>query len=136
MRRILSLLAMAAMMAMMALTAAPALAQDLPPPGEETPGDPQTPTENPAQPTEQQGENCYGAGASNFVKGPGGNPGSAAEPTEFQGEPAFNGPVTSGAAQSEPEEFGFESDKPNAISAVQESNREASASCGDTGQPS
>jgi hypothetical protein len=135
MRRILSLLAMAAVMAMLlALTAAPVLAQ-IPPPGEETPGNPQTPETNPAQPTEQQGENCYGTSASNFVKGPGGNPGSAAAPTTFNGQPAFNGPVTSGAAQAPPEEFGFESEKPNAISAFQEFNRETSASCGDTGQP-
>jgi hypothetical protein len=139
MRRILSLLAMAATMAMMlALTAAPALAQDIPPPGEETPGNPQTPTENVSQPTPTVGKNCQGQAASNFLKGPGESftgvdpatgeaqrfPGSAAQPVEFGGQPNFNGPATSGIAQSD-----TEPGSGNPVSDFQQINRETSAQC-------
>ena len=37
--------------------------------------------------------NCFGAGSSEFVAGPGGNPGSAHEPSEEFDN--FNGPATS-----------------------------------------
>ncbi len=129
MKRMLLLMALAAMM--LALTAGPVFAQlgDIPPPGDETPGDPQTPGKNPAKPTTQQGENCLGESASNFVKGPGGNPGSAAEPTTFNGQPAFNGPVTSRIGTLPGTEFDPETTKPNVISAFQEFNRETLASC-------
>ncbi len=139
MRRILSLLAMAATMAMLlALTAAPALAQDIPPPGDATPGNPQTPTKNVSQPTPVVGKNCQGEAASNFLKGPGESftgvdpatgeaqpfPGSAAQPVEFGGQPNFNGPATSGFAQSDTEPGGG-----NPLSEFQQTNRETSAQC-------
>ena len=124
MRRILSLLAIAALI--LALTAAPALAQA-------------APNEN----------NCYGAGQSGNVAGQGGLPGSKADPAPgftdpVTGGPTWNGPVTRFVAQEPPstleESFGIPvspemAEKPNAISAFQELNRETSASCGDTGQP-
>ena len=124
MRRILLLLAVAAMMAMMlALTVSPALAQtDIPPPGPETPGNPQTPTENPAAPTKEVGKNCNGQSASKFVKGPGGNPGSAASPSpEFNN---FNGPFVSDLVRSDQTPGGG-----NLLSEFQQSNREASGLC-------
>jgi hypothetical protein len=114
---------------MLSLSVSPALAQtDIPPPGEETPGNPQSPDTSPAQPTPLQGENCLGQSAS-AQKGPGDtlpsrNPGSAAEPTEFNGEPAFNGPVTSTVGTQPAETFFPESELPNVISAFQEFNRD------------
>ena len=93
MKRILLLLAVAALM--LALTAGPALA-DAREPTFDGPGNPQTPDENPAAPTESAGKNCYGKLNSNNVKGPGGNPGSLAEPTEFpEGTPNYTGHAVS-----------------------------------------
>ena len=71
MKRILLLMAVAAMI--LALTAGPALA---------------APTGAPLNEN-----NCFGAGSSEFVAGPGGNPGSAHEPSEEFDN--FNGPATS-----------------------------------------
>ena len=132
MRRIMMLVAVAAMM--LAMTAAPAFAQlelgDIPPPGDKEPGNAQPPKTDVINPTEQKGKNFIGESASNFVKGPGGNPGSAAQPTTFGGEDAFNGPVTSRIGTLDPgpvEEGGSgifpESTKPNVISALQEDTR-------------
>ena len=88
MRRVLLLLAVAAMM--LALPAAPALA-DAPAPGDvPVQGEPQTP-ESSAKPTKSAGSNCYGKLNSNNLKGPGGNPGSPAEPTTF--DPDAEGPL-------------------------------------------
>jgi hypothetical protein len=71
MRRVLLLMAVAAMI--LALTAGPALA---------------APTGAPLN-----DKNCFGAGSSEFVAGPGGNPGSKHELSpEFKN---FNGPATS-----------------------------------------
>jgi hypothetical protein len=124
-KRILLLLSVAAMM--LAMTAAPAFAQlgDIPPPGDETPGNAQPPKTDVTNPTEQKGKNFIGESASNFVKGPGGNPGSAAQPTSFGGEPSFNGPVTSRIGTLDPVDSGIfpESTKPNVISALQEVTR-------------
>jgi hypothetical protein len=123
---------------MLAMTAAPTFAQvelgDIPPPGDETPGNAQPPKTDVTNPTEQKGKNFIGESASNFVKGPGGNPGSAAQPTSFGGEPSFNGPVTSRIGTldpdeplnpEDPEDKGLfpDSDKPNVISALQEATR-------------
>src|SRR5215207_6246341 len=106
MRRIMMLVAVAAMM--LAMTAAPAFAQlelgDIPPPGDKEPGNAQPPKTDVINPTEQNGKNFIGESASNFVKGPGGNPGSAAQPTTFGGEDAFNGPVTSRIGTLDPKE--------------------------------
>ena len=129
MRRIIMLLAIAAMM--LAMTAAPAFAQlelgDIPPPGDKEPGNAQPPKTDVTNPTEQKGENFIGESASNFVKGPGGNPGSAAQPTTFgdPAEPSFNGPVTSRIGTLDPVDSGIfpESTKPNVISALQEDTR-------------
>ena len=125
MRRILLVLTIAAVM--LAMTAAPAFAQlgDIPPPGDKQPGNAQPPKTDVTNPTEQNGKNFIGESASNFVKGPGGNPGSAAQPTTFGGEPSFNGPVTSRIGTLDPRESGIfpESTKPNVISALQEETR-------------
>ena len=127
MRRIIMLLAIAAML--LAMSAPPALAQlelgDIPPPGDKEPGNAQPPKTDVINPTEQKGKNFIGESASNFVKGPGGNPGSAAQPTTFGGEPSFNGPVTSRIGTLDPKESGIfpESEKPNVISALQEETR-------------
>ena len=127
MRRIIMLLAIAAML--LAMSAPPALAQlelgDIPPPGDKEPGNAQPPKTDVTNPTEQKGENFIGESASNFVKGPGGNPGSAAQPTTFGGEPSFNGPVTSRIGTLDPVESGIfpDSTKPNVISALQEDTR-------------
>ena len=127
MRRIIMLLAIAAML--LAMSAPPALAQlelgDIPPPGDKEPGNAQPPKTEVINPTEQNGKNFIGESASNFVKGPGGNPGSAAQPTTFGGEPSFNGPVTSRIGTLDPKESGIfpESEKPNVISALQEETR-------------
>lgn len=127
MRRIIMLLAIAAML--LAMSAPPALAQlelgDIPPPGDKEPGNAQPPKTDVINPTEQKGKNFIGESASNFVKGPGGNPGSAAQPTTFGGEPSFNGPVTSRIGTLDPQESKIfpESDKPNVISALQEATR-------------
>jgi hypothetical protein len=132
MRRILLLMAIATML--LSLMAGPALAQrektgDLPPFKEETPGNPQSPDVSPATPTEQRGENCYGESASNFLKGPGGNPGSAAEPTpQFD---SFNGPFISDVLR-EAREQDAES---NPLADFQRQTAEENASCGDTGKP-
>jgi len=121
------LLAIAAML--LAMSAPPALAQlelgDIPPPGDKEPGNAQPPKTDVINPTEQKGKNFIGESASNFVKGPGGNPGSAAQPTTFGGEPSFNGPVTSRIGTLDPKESGIfpESEKPNVISALQEETR-------------
>jgi hypothetical protein len=103
MRRILLLLVLAAMMAMaLAVTAGPVLAAD-------------TPTQTPTV-----GQNCNGKSASDFVKGQGGYPYSSHD--RDPNTDSFNGPVTSGLAQSPPSDFDFfDSTKPNAISAFQES---------------
>jgi len=127
MRRIIMWLAIAAML--LAMSAPPALAQlelgDIPPPGDKEPGNAQPPKTDVINPTEQKGKNFIGESASNFVKGPGGNPGSAAQPTTFGGEPSFNGPVTSRIGTLDPKESGIfpESEKPNVISALQEETR-------------
>jgi hypothetical protein len=127
-KRILLLLAMASIMLSLVGTQAFAKPADLPPPGEETPGNPQSPDENPIPETKQVGDNCYGAGQRDFLGGPGGNPGSAAQPTpEFD---SFNGPFTSQFAQSDQEAGGG-----NPLSQFQQDYREATASCGDTGAP-
>jgi len=124
------LMAIAAML--LATTAPLALAQlgDIPPPGEETPGKAKPPKTDVTNPTETHGNNYIGESSSNFNKGPGGNPGSAAQPTTFGDEPSFNGPVTSRIGTLDPgpvEEGGSgifpESDKPNVISALQENVR-------------
>ncbi len=108
MRRILSLLAIAAVMAMMlALMAGPALA-DAREPTFDGPGNPQAPDpeENPAVLTESAGKNCYGQLNSNNLKGPGGNPGSLAEPTEFpEGTPNYTGHAVSTLPSGEISEF-------------------------------
>jgi hypothetical protein len=123
MRRKLSLMAVAAIM--LALIAGPVLAQgneNIPPPGENIPGKaeenaPQTNPDNFPE-TEQVGENCYGAAVRDFLAGPGKeNPGSAADPTTFEGRPAFNGPVTSGFAQQQQ------------VDEFQRASRDAFASC-------
>jgi hypothetical protein len=126
MRRIIMLLAIAAML--LAMSAPPALAQslgDIPPPGDKEPGNAQPPKTEVINPTEQHGKNLIGESASNFVKGPGGNPGSAAQPTTFGGEDAFNGPVTSRIGTLDPVESKIfpNSTKPNVISALQEETR-------------
>ena len=125
MRRMILVLTIAAVM--LAMTAAPAFAQleDIPPPGDKEPGNAQPPKTDVTNPTEQNGKNFIGESASNFVKGPGGNPGSAAQPTTFGGEPSFNGPVTSRIGTLDPKESGIfpESEKPNVISALQEETR-------------
>jgi hypothetical protein len=140
MRRIILLLAVAAMM--LALPVSPALAQtDIPPPGDQPPpdtaaeGTPRSPDTSPAQPTPRKGENCLGQDAS-AQKGPGNtipssNPGSAAKPTDFNGEPAFNGPVTSTVGTQPADTFFPESELPNVISAFQEFKRDTlgPASC-------
>jgi len=127
MRRILLLLAIAAMI--LALTAGPALAVAREP-TEDVPGDPQTPTQNPANLTEQEGENCYGQLSSNNNKGPGGNPGSLAEPTTF--DPDAEGPLP-----EQPDYTGHavSSLDPGDISGFQQDFAEDAASCGDTGTP-
>jgi uncharacterized membrane protein len=61
-----------------------------------------------AEPNEN---NCYGAAVSDFLAGPGGNPGTT------------NGLVTSGLAQDQ------------MVDDFQQAFREAAASCGTTGQP-
>ena len=129
MRRIIMLLAIAAML--LAMSAPPALAQlelgDIPPPGDKEPGNAQPPKTDVTNLTEQNGKNFIGESASNFVKGPGGNPGSAAQPTTFGDppEPSFNGPVTSRIGTLDPVESGIfpNSTKPNVISALQEETR-------------
>src|SRR5215211_5164714 len=130
MRRVILVLTIAAVM--LAMTAAPAFAQlgDIPPPGTEEPGNAPPPKTDVTNPTEQTGQNFIGESQSNFNKGPGGNPGSAAQPTTFGDEPSFNGPVTSRIGTLDPgpvEEGGSgifpESDKPNVISALQENVR-------------
>src|SRR5215218_8217821 len=125
MKRILMLMAIAAML--LATTAPLALAQlgDIPPPGEETPGKAKPPKTDVTNPTETHGNNYIGESSSNFNKGRGGNPGSAAQPTTFGDEPSFNGPVTSRIGTLDPKESGIfpESEKPNVISALQEETR-------------
>lgn len=82
--------------------------------------------------------NCYGAGQSDAVSGPGGLPGSKVNPApgfedpRFPGEgvPTWNGPVTSFFAQ-QPSSSG----NGNFISEFQQTNREANANCGNTGTP-
>jgi hypothetical protein len=147
MRRLLLVLTIAAVM--LAMTAAPTFAQvelgDIPPPGDETPGNAQPPKTDVTNPTDLHGNNWIGASASNFNKGPGGNPGSAAQPTTFgdPAEPSFNGPVTSRIGTLDPvpvneggSGFFVGSEKPNTISALQEFTRcnppegfDAPASC-------
>ena len=127
MKRLLLVWTIAAVM--LAMPAAPALAQDLlgdiPPPGDKEPGNAQPPKTEVINPTEAHGNNIIGKEASNFNKGPGGNPGSAAQPTTFGGEDAFNGPVTSRIGTLDPQESGIfpNSTKPNVISALQEDTR-------------
>jgi hypothetical protein len=145
MRRIEMVLAVAAMMGMMlALMAGPALAQTdtLPPFGQGTPGGPQgpqTPTTNTATATPVVGKNCNGLSSSNFLKGPGPSldttlppellgqplPGSAAQPVIFGGQPNFNGPATSGFAQSPQTPAG----PGNNLSDFQQGKRDAAALC-------
>jgi hypothetical protein len=129
MRRMLLLMAVAA--TMLALTAGPALAArdktgDLPPFKDQPPGNAQeahaTLSHTPNL-TEQNGKNFIGQDASNSNKGIGGNPGSAAEPTTFNGEPAFNGPVTSTIGTLPGTVFDPNTTKPNVISAFQEFKR-------------
>jgi hypothetical protein len=76
MRHVLLLLVVAAMM--LTLTAGPALA---------------APTGAPLNEN-----NCFGAGSSEFVAGPGGNPGSKVNPSEEFNN--FNGPFTSNFAKT------------------------------------
>jgi hypothetical protein len=112
MRRILLLLTVAAMM--LALTAGPALAAAREPTFD-GPGNPQTP-DNTVEPTKSAGQNCYGKLSSTNVKGPGGNPGSLAEPTEFpEGVPNYTGHAVS---TLEPGEIsGFQQDFRDAAAA-------------------
>jgi hypothetical protein len=94
MRRILLLLAVAAMMAVLMASSGPAFGAAREPTFD-GPGDPQTP-ENTVDPTKSAGQNCYGKLSSTNVKGPGGNPGSLAEPTEFpEGTPNYTGHAVS-----------------------------------------
>ena len=102
MRRILLLLAVAALM--LTLVASPALAVAREP-TEDGPGDPQSPGTSPAEPTESAGKNCYGFVNSNFLKGPGGNPGSLADPTVFEGEPNYTGHAVSSINEEDPGEI-------------------------------
>ena len=79
--------------------------------------------------------NCYGAGQSGAVSGPGGLPGSKVNPAPGftdpeTGGPTWNGPVTSFFAQ-QPSSSGTG----NFISEFQQTNREANANCGNTGTP-
>src|SRR4051812_18366109 len=94
MRRVL-LLTIAAMMAALMITAGPAFAAAREPTSFNGPGNPQTPT-NTVDPTKSAGRNCYGQLTSNNSKGPGGNPGSLAQPTEFPaGVPNYTGHAVS-----------------------------------------
>ena len=94
MRRILLLLAVAAMMAALMGVAGPAFAAAREPTFD-GPGNPQTP-DNTVDPTKSAGQNCYDKLSSNNVKGPGGNPGSLADPTEFpEGVPNYTGHAVS-----------------------------------------
>ena len=146
MKRLLLLLAVAAMM-LTVLTAGPAFAakekEGLPPFGdkftdpdpndqepEPTPGNPQSPDKNPEKfpedPTSDQGpaRNFIGEDQRTGAAGPGTpNPGSAAKPTTFDGEPAFNGPVTSTIGTLPGTVFDPDTTKPNVISAFQEFKR-------------
>jgi hypothetical protein len=136
MRRILLLMAVAVMM--LAVSVSPALAQttDIPPPGRDPAGDPHTPDTNVANPTDLQGQNCYGQDASNFNKGPGPSlsptsdepfPGSAVEPVQFGGQENFNGPAHKQFVQTDEEPGGG-----NPISDFQQTTREDLAACGQT----
>ncbi len=95
MRRGLLLLAIAAMIAAMLAEAGPAGAAAREP----TKDGPGNAAENiPADfvgDTKPAGNNCYGQAASNHVKGPGGDPGSLAVPTIFEGEPNYTGHAVS-----------------------------------------
>ena len=108
---------------MLALTVGVPLAQtDLPPPGADIPGQAEknAPQENPENfpETQQIGENCYGAAVRDFLARPGTeNPGSAADPTTFDGKDAFNGPVKSDFAQQQQ------------VDEFQRASRDALASC-------
>ena len=73
--------------------------------------------------------NCYGAGQSGAVSGPGGLPGSKVNPPD-QFAPLWNGPVTSSVAQ-QPSAGGTG----NALSDFQQASRDAAANCGNTGTP-
>lgn len=91
-RRLMLLLVAAFMVVVMAVVAAGPATAAAREPTLDGPGNPQTPEENPAQPTDTAGENCYGQGQSNFVKGSGGAPGSLAEPVEVvPGVPNYYG---------------------------------------------
>jgi len=92
MRRMLLLLAVAGMI--LALTAGPVFGAAREPtldgPGA---ADQHLPDDTVAD-TKPAGKNCYGQAASNHVKGPGGDPGSYAVPTEFGG-PNYTGHAVS-----------------------------------------
>jgi hypothetical protein len=96
MRRVLLLLAIAAMLAAMLAEAGPAGAAarepTSDPPGEAS----ETIPDDFVGDTKPAGNNCYGQAASNHVKGPGGDPGGYAVPTEFPaGTPNYTGHAVS-----------------------------------------
>ena len=95
MRRVLLLLAIAAMLAAMLAEAGPvgAAARE---PTLDGPGvaDEHLPEDTVAD-TKPAGKNCYGQAASNHVSGAGGDPGSVAVPTIFEGEPNYTGHAVS-----------------------------------------
>jgi hypothetical protein len=97
MRRVISLFTVVTVMTTL-LTAGPVLAQivDIPPPGEDIPGNQQSPEDNPEPKGEGQGrpdtilredspaQNCYGNSQFEGFSGPGTEfPGSAADPADF-----------------------------------------------------
>jgi hypothetical protein len=118
MRRVLLVLTVAAVMLAVAASAVLAAA---PAPSADGPGNPQTPA-NTVDPTKSAGQNCYGQLSSNNNKGPGGNPGSLADPTTF--DPDAEGPL--------PEQLDYtghavSSLKPGAISGFQKEFRDQAA---------
>jgi hypothetical protein len=97
MRRIILLLAVAALMAAMMAEAGPAGAAAREPTSFDGPGEASDvlPADTVGD-TKPAGQNCYGQLASNHVKGPGGDPGSLAVPTEFPaGTPNYTGHAVS-----------------------------------------
>lgn len=120
MRRIIMLLTVAAMMAAMMAEAGPAGAVAREPTSFDGPGEASENVPFPggtdiAEPTKSAGSNCYGQLSSNANKGPRGNPGSLAVPTEFpEGTPNYTGHAVSSL-------------DPGQISGFQQEFREAAA---------
>jgi hypothetical protein len=113
MRRLLLLMAVAAMM--LALVAAPALGAAREPTSFNGPGQASEELSdlqqhpNKATPTPSAGSNCYGQLTSNSDKGPRGNPGSLAVPTDFGG-PNYTGHAVSTLDPVGPSISGFQQD--------------------------